>query len=162
MKIEYLNNKIIVYLKKEKMSNIDFENIEKLEEYFKKIFTNLKKIIEIEFNGFYDINIYIDLNYGSVMEIKRQELEYVDYYDNQIDMKITVHDVVNFYKINDVFDIPKNILNKIKIYKYKNNLYCRIIKQITPIELAKLIEMSEIIYKTEDILTYGKKLEQNI
>lgn len=159
MKLEYFNNNLVVYLKKEKIENIDFKNIDELEEYFKDLFIKIKQVVDIELTGFYKINIYLDKHYGAVLEIKREDLEYIDYYDSGIDMRIYVHETIFLYKINDYFDV-KELLKKAKIHLYKKSWYLEIENDLDAIEMAKLLEISEIIYKTEDIINFSKKINK--
>lgn len=158
--MKIINNylKTIVFLNKNKIKNINFEDIDELEDYFKDLFLKLKYLSDISLNGFYIINIYLDHYYGAIIEIKREELEYIEYYDNQIDMKIIVHDITVLYKIEDIFSIPNGLQDKIIIYRYKNKWYIELKKELSDINLANLLENSELIYKTEDIIRYGKKL----
>lgn len=158
--MKIINNylKTIVFLNKNKIKNINFEDIDELEDYFKDLFLKLKYLSDISLNGFYIINIYLDHYYGAIIEIKREELEYIEYYDNQIDMKIIVHDITILYKIEDIFSIPDELKDKIIIYRYQNKWYIELNGELTGISFANLLENSEIVYKTEDIIRHGKKL----
>lgn len=149
------NGKIIkLYLNELKSSFTD--NIG-LEDYFRKLFQKLKRIFDISFTGLYDIDIYSDSIYGSVIELKKEDIEYIDYYENEIDMRIIVHDVTFLYKINDIFEINPKFIKT--IYYYKNSFYLEL-NNSTPFELAEIMEMGDLIYQTEDILRYGKKIIQ--
>lgn len=159
MKLEYFNNNIVVYLKREKIQNIDFKDIDELEEYFKDLFIKIKQVIDIEVNGFYKIDIYMDKYYGVVLEIKREDLEYIDYYDSGIDMRIYVHESTFLYKIKDYFDVTQ-LLEKSKLHLYKRSLYLELKSDLSNIEKAKLLEKSTIIYKTEDIINFSKKINK--
>ena len=65
---------------------IDFKNMDELETYFRNLFLKLKKIFHITFTGLYNIDIYLDQYCGVVIELKKEDLEYIDYYDNEIDI----------------------------------------------------------------------------
>ena len=55
---------------------------------------------------------------------------------------ITVH--TDFmYLVND---IPKSIINKIKLQIKDNNIYIKIINKLNDLEMMKLMEFSEIVY----------------
>lgn len=135
----------------------DFNNNIELEDYFRKLFQKLKRIFNMSFTGLYDIDIYSDQIYGSVIELKKEDIEYIDYYENEIDMRIIVHDVTFLYKIHDIFEIESSIIKT--IYYYKNNFYIEL-NNSNSSELAKIMEMGDLIYQTEDILRYGKKIIQ--
>ena len=80
---------------------IDFKNMDELETYFRNLFLKLKKIFHITFTGLYNIDIYLDQYCGVVIELKKEDLEYIDYYDNEIDMRIISHDATFLYEIPD-------------------------------------------------------------
>ncbi len=145
---------MIIFLNKEYLK-IDFNNIDELEDYFKDLFLTLKNIYNIKLNGFYYIEVFVDKNYGVILELEKEELEYIDYYDNQVDMRVTVNDSEFMYLIND-YD-----LNDImEIYSFQNNLYGKLKKQINSIKMGEILEKGKIIYKDYDkILKYGKRLE---
>ena len=145
---------MIIFLNKEYLK-IDFNNIDELEDYFKDLFLTLKNIYNIKLNGFYYIEVFVDKNYGVILELEKEELEYIDYYDNQVDMRVTVNDSEFMYLIND-YD-----LNDImEIYSFQNNLYGKLKKQINRIKMGEILEKGKIIYKDYDkILKYGKRLE---
>lgn len=134
------DNNIILYLKNEYLKQ---KGIVDIEDSFKEIFELLREFYNIKINGFYDINIYTDQNYGIVIVLKKELLDF-DYYDNQIDMKITFYDTNFLYEIEDLLEF-KNY----KIYHYKNKYY---IEKFKP-------EFSNIIYDTNDIFKYGKLIE---
>lgn len=149
------DGKIIKLYLNELKSKFD-DNIE-LEDYFRHLFQKLKRIFNLSFTGLYDIDIYFDQIYGAVIELKKEDIEYIDYYENEIDMRIIVHDVTFLYKIHDVFEIDPSIIKT--VYYYRNNFYLEI-KNLDLSKLAKLMEMGDLIYQTEDILRYGKKIIQ--
>ena len=93
--------------------------------------------------GYIEVKIYIDNNYGVIINIKKEELEYFDYFNDEIEMNIEIINDSFLYKINEIYD-KEQIKNK-KIYKQKDNLYINIDK-IDNIDLGKIIETSEIIY----------------
>jgi hypothetical protein len=158
MKIKYYGSDIIIYLKKENMSQMDFNDIDKLEDYFKTLFSKLNQVIEIEFNGFYLLDIYLDKYYGSIIKIQKEEVEYFDYY-NQVEMKITIHDTEFLYQINDYFLPNKNIQSKVTYYYYQQKFYLKINEELNSQEMFELLEMSEVIYQTDNILKYGKTIK---
>lgn len=149
MKIEKQDNNLIVFFN-EKTAPKNLNKIE-LEKYFQKMFNKLNNIYNLDLNGNYEINIYKN-KYGVILEIKKEEIEYFDYYDT-IDMHL------NISKYNDILYKTTNIMKDTNIYAYKGEIY------IEPMEidfnkLGLIIENSEIIYgeKAYFIKKRGKKL----
>lgn len=153
------DDKIIVFLNKDKIKNIDFKDEEKLEDYFKSIFLNLNKKYDIELSGYYNINIYKDNNYGAIIEMENDDLDYYNYF-NQIDMKINIsHIPIFLYEIEYSF-LNSNILKNVICYKYLDKLYLKIL-DVDKCDFFQILEFSNIIYggKVDEVLNYGKKVK---
>lgn len=135
-----------IYIKRELINNIDFKDKVSLENYLKKMFKTLKDKYYIAIEGFYDITIYIDKYYGVVLHLEKDEMDYYEYFKNQVDMKLSIIDTEFIYKIDD---IPFNILNKIKIFSKNNNIYIKLKEQLTNLEMMNLLEYSEVTYKKD-------------
>jgi len=135
--------KLIIYLSNQYLDMKKIINIDDLEEYFKEILKILKETYNIEVFGLYNVDVYIDLEYGMILEFEKEELDF-EYSHNQIDMKIKINYSKFLYKTYDL-DVEKND----KIYIYKNSYY---------IEKIKNIEFYEIIYKTDEIIKKGKTI----
>ena len=133
-----------LYIKKELINNIDFNNKSELENYLKKLFKLLKNKYDIKIEGFYNINVYIDKYYGVIFNIEKEELEYYNYIKNQVDMKVVTIDTEFLYLVND---IPFEIINKINISVQDNNIYLKIKEELTNLEMMKLLEFSKVVYK---------------
>ena len=114
MKFVIDNNKFIVFLNKK----FDLDDKLKLEKYFKDLFYNLKNKYNMEVNGYYNINVYADKYYGTIIEMENEDLEYYTYF-NQIDMEINVFKNNFYYEIDYNF-LNKDILNKCLCYKYND------------------------------------------
>lgn len=159
MKVNIVDdNNIIVFLNKFNIKNIDFKNRENIETNFRKIFLKLKNIYNLNIKGYYNITIYIDDDYGAALEIEHEDIDYYDYFDSQVDMRVNViNDNKFLYKIKDIFNLDEKILNKIDIYLFKNKYYIKLKKGVTNIELGKILENSELVYGdiTIDILKIG-------
>lgn len=155
MKINFDDNKIIIYLFKNNIKKEDFNDLKYIEEYFRNIFIRLKQIYNIEINGFYNINVYIDNIFGIVLELIEENIEYIDYYDDVIDMKLELHENEFLYHINDVTNIDESNI----IYKYNNKYYLKIKNKN---ELYKILEYTSVVYKDTDIiLKHAKKYERS-
>lgn len=150
---------IMLYINNMYVDKIIFDDKEELERYFKLLFGKLKNFYKINIRGYYNIRVYTDNFYGIIIHLQRENIDYCDYFGNQVDMRITIEKNNCFlYKISDLFGIDKKILKKINIIKHKKNLYIKIIKKISNIEMATIIENSDIIYDNEvnNIIMNGK------
>lgn len=147
MKIIRDDNDLVVYLNKYYIKDIDLIDFDKLEEYLKNLFEIFKEKYGIIINGFYDIDIYVDKSYGAVIELVKELIDF-DYYDNQIDMKISIHENNFLYEVSDLYDFINN-----DIYLYKKHYY------LEEKNINNIIEFAQIIYKTEEITKYGKIIE---
>ena len=145
VKIDLIGSVYIIYLKKE-ILDIDFNNKEHLESYFKQLFKKLKRIYNIEIKGYYNIKVYVDKNYGVVLEIKKEEFDYYDYLDNQVDMRISIIETKFLYEVNDVI-----LKDKVDVYKLNDHLYLSIKNELSIQEMSYLTEFSKIIYNTDTI-----------
>ncbi len=155
MKINVSDEDIIIYLNKYYTKQIDFLDLTTLEEYMNDLFLTLKNCYNLKISGYYNIDVYIDNNYGVIITMKHEDLEYYDYLVDQIDTQVAIHNNVNFlYKIADFFGV-KNCLTNIdySLYKYDNELYIKINDKIDNISFGNLLEYStEICYDIERIM----------
>lgn len=150
MKIDIIDDKIILYIKKDIIGDLNFENLDDLEDYFKDLILNLKNVYNINISGFYNISVYIDEIYGMVLELVNEE---IDYYINtsQIEMRIIPEHTTFLYELDD----PVMILNS-SLYQYKDRYYLKINNNISYSDYLYVLENSKIVYtKTEDIFKYG-------
>ena len=144
---------------------IDKNIIPKLEEkelsdYLKEIFLRIKNKYNIEIYGYYDVTIYVDKIYGLIIKLVKEELEYLSYYGKQIEMKIIISNNQVFYKVSDIYDIPKKILAKCNIYLYNGEIYLELKEELDFITLGILVENSIVVFEnTENIKKKGKILE---
>lgn len=143
-------------------NNIDFTDKLDIEEYFRSLFKKLKVFYNCDTKGFYTIKVYSDKYYGSIIDMKKEELEYYDYYDNHIDMRFSVKNYSSFlYELDDFFNLDSKLIEKIIVYIYRDRMYARVIKNIDSVTLGRLVENSKIIYNEyiNDIVDYGKIIE---
>ena len=137
---------MIIFLNKIYLNQIDFEDKEKLEIYFRKLLKTLKEFYKININGYYEINVYVDNNYGVILELKKEEIQLI------------VHNTVFLYEIEDYFWIEKELKNKILLYKYNKKIYMVINHNIDDILLGKIIENSNLKYKDNQKIIKEKNL----
>lgn len=155
MRISNIDDDILIYINNE-LINIDFEDLDTTKEYFKELFSKLKNKIEI--NGFYFVNVYKDEIYGIVIELSKEDVDYLDYYTDEVDMHITLIENTFLYEIEDIF-FNQEIIDNSEIIYYKNRVYLKLKNEINDVLKGYLYEFSNLIYKdTKDILNYGKKL----
>ncbi|MBE6139080.1 MAG: hypothetical protein E7174_01045 [Firmicutes bacterium] len=144
MSIRFIDNFTLdIYIKKELIDNIDFNNKDDLEKYLKKLFKTLKNKYDIVIEGFYDINVYVDKYYGVVFHLEKEDLDYYDYYKNQVDMRIMTINTEFLYLVED---IPYYILNKVNVLIENKEIYLKIKENLTKLEMMKLLENSKVVY----------------
>ena len=132
-----------IYIKKEIIDNIDFNNKEDLEKYLKKLFKTLKNKYDIVIEGFYDITMYKDKYYGVIFHLEKEDIDYYDYFKNQVDMRIITIDTNFLYLVED---IPFDIFNKINVIIKDNKIYLKLKEDLTRLEMMKLLEVSKVEY----------------
>jgi len=143
--IKFIDDLIFdIYIKKELINNIDFNNKSELENYLKKLFKILRNKYNIKIEGFYNITVYVDKYYGVIFNIEKEELEYYNYIKNQVDMKVVTIYTEILYLVDD---IPIELLNKFNINIKDNNIYLKIKEELTNLEMMKLLEFSKVVYK---------------
>lgn len=142
MNIKFISDYIFdIYLKQEFIKDVDFNSKDDLENYLKKLFKILNKKYNIIVEGFYDITVYVDKYYGVVIHLEKDNIDYYEYFKNQVDMRIVTINTEFLYKVDD---IPNN--NKFKCIFNNNNIYLKIKEELTLLEMMKLMENSELIY----------------
>ena len=139
MKLEVVDDKIIIYL-------IDyfFESTEKkqLVSDIKDIFIRLMEYYHIELKGYYDVYVYENIKYGTILEIIKQDE--LLFQRELIDIKVKFYKNVDFYlKTKDYF-VFKNYKN---IY-YNDDYYYININYID--NILNVIEFVDILYKEKD------------
>lgn len=148
------------------LTNISFDlsdDTEVLEERFRQIFVKLKEIYDLEIEGYYGIDVYIDPCFGIVVEMESEDLEYFDYFDNQVEMRIVLHtDIPILYEFDDVLDIPELLLIKLDVFFDNNKYYGQTKKKLENLEIGYLLEMSKNIlynHNNKNIIRSEKKLD---
>lgn len=130
------------------LKNYDLNNYNQIEK-------NLIKLLNkhsINLNGYYNVYIYQDSNYGIIIDMQKENLEYLDYFNDQIEFNIEIIKDSFLYEIEDLFTLDKQTLNNFIIYKKGFKFYLEAKKTLQAIEIGQLLENSIIIY--------GKKAKQ--
>ncbi len=137
---------IILYLNRMYIRSLDFTDKEATERYMKRLLMKISNKYNINFDGYYVVNLYVDMNYGVVIEIIKEKLEYLDYFGNQIEINTKVTEGSFLYEVSN-FDVK--LLKKFVIYKLRDKLYLRIKKDISDLEMGKMLECAKIVYGTK-------------
>lgn len=140
-----IDENIVIFLDKIYLQNIDLTNQNQIQKKLIKFINKIQNKYTLDLNGYYNVYIYKDENYGLIVDMRKEELEYLDYF-NQIEMNIQVIEDTFLYKIEDIFRLNKNILKKFIIYKNKDTIYLKAKNKLTSIELGLILENGEIIY----------------
>ncbi len=136
MKIINKDKKIILYLYKNFFST---DNKEIIIKEIKDLFIKLIKYYKLLFSGIYEVFVYENKLYGTIIEIiKKDDLLFSP---DLIDIKVKIKKDTDIYlKTNDYF-VFKDYKD---IYYYKNCFYIPINK-----DYLKLIELTEIEYNLD-------------
>lgn len=146
MKVEVISNGYIIYLNQFNLIDIDFKNMDILEDSFKKLLKKLNNYYHIDINGYYNINVYLDKYYGAILQIEKESLDYYDYFESDtIAMRIKKIDVDFLYEVED-FLFAKDFFDKFKLITKNNHIYLKIIDDLSYKEYLLLTEMSKIVY----------------
>ena len=149
-----------IYLNQDYISEINFEEKYELEAYFKVLFSKLKTYYDIEMQGYYHIKCYTDSYYGMILYVQKEDIEYFDCLDNQVDMRMILEEEQCFlYQIFDYFSFPLFLKKKGDIYQYQKGFYYKLNENLDSISFGTLLEYTEIVFEnTLSILKYGKKV----
>ena len=139
MKIEVTDEKTILYLENYYFKTKDKENLTK---EIKDIFIKLIKYYKFNFSGIYEVNIFENNKYGTILEIiKKDELLFSR---DIIDIKVKIKKYSHLYlKTKDYF-----VFKDYKDIYYQDNNYYIDIKSID--NYLKVIESCELIYNQKD------------
>ena len=141
-----IDENIVFFLNKIYLDNIDLKDENIIEKKLIKLINKIQKQYNIDLNGYYNVYIYKDKNYGLIIEMEKEKLDYLDYFNNQIELNIEIIEDTFLYKTDNIFTIDKTLLEKLIIYINKDEIYLKIKENINDIELGQIIENSQIIY----------------
>ena len=160
MKVEFLSeNNLAIFLNTLYLKQFSKDDDE-IESYLKHLFKLLKRSYGIDLNGYYQISVFIEKYYGTILLIEKEDLEYYDYFDNQIDMCIQIkEDQTILYQIDDFFSLPSEIQKCARLFLYKEKQYIGLNQIISDALMGLLLEHSQIEFQqTDTILTYGEPI----
>jgi len=155
MKLITDGDTIVLYLNKMYISTLDFTDKEATERYMKRLLMKISTKYDIVFDGYYVINLCVDMNYGVVIEVVKEELEYLDYFGNQIEINTKVTQGSFLYEISNY---DKTLFKKFTVYKVKDKFYLRSKQIISDLEMGQMLEQAEIVYgkEADDIIRKAK------
>ena len=132
------DEKIVLYLY-DYFFNLEKENITR---EIKELFLKLIKYYSLKLNGIYEVLLFENSKYGTILEINK--IKELLFNKDVIDIKVKIYKKANIYlKTKDYF-----ILEKYKnIYSKDNNYYINI-NDVD--KIINLIEFIDIIYKEKD------------
>lgn len=147
MKIIFDNGHLTIFLNNLYLKDINLNKKEVIEKFLNELTNKLKFYYDITLKGFINVWLYLDKNYGLVIKIEKEELEYFDY-NEALDMNIKIKEVSFLYELKEVLN--KTFLNKFIIYKYRDNFYLKPKQKLSDIDMGILLENTKIIYKNVD------------
>ena len=136
MKIEDMDNKIIIYLYN---STINIDDTIELNNKIKDVFIKIMKRNNYDFFGYNEVTIYHNSNYGIILEVEKKTDNSFNY--RTIDLKIKVYkDVLMYLEFDDYCfnNRPK------KLIYYDNKYYLKIDRKLN---IYKYLEFAKIKYK---------------
>ena len=144
--------KITIFINKCLLDGVNLNEKKEVEQYLKKLFRRLNEYYNVTINGYYDVDLYIDNFYGIVLDLKKDDISYYDYYENYVDMRIVYHQTDFLYEVDNFWNS-----DKVDNYIYDGKIYAKVINKTGVNEMLELIEHSTIAYKdTGSILTKAK------
>jgi hypothetical protein len=162
MKIEYLNDyNFYIYLNKNYISDLEIKNRECVEKYFKKMFLNLKNNHHLDIYGYYNIKVYVNNNYGLIIDVLKLSNDYFKMPSNKVDMKIMIdNDSIFLYELDDYFFIDKYKDNIKNIYYKDEKYYVELNDDVDELFYFNLLEHSNIIFNDNayEIMMTSSKL----
>lgn len=155
MKVIMNDDKIIVFLNNKDYLLVEKNNIEK---YIKSLFFKLENNYNLDLNGYNEVLIYKDLNYGIILELNKDD---INYFFEQSDIRVNVFRKNKFLYNIDYSYLDNEILSNTVIYKYKNKIYLKIKNNINENIFNKILEYSDIVYgeKVLEILNKCEKVK---
>ena len=132
-----------IYIKNNYILNINFNNEEESEQFLKELFIKIKDIYNIRIEGFYEVEVLIDKYYGIIFHMTKEDIEYYNYFKNKADVKLSI---INTEFLYQVYDIPIDLLKKVDVVIKNDNIYLKVKKKLSDIEMMTLMENSELVY----------------
>lgn len=162
MKIEYVEeDNFYIYLNKCYLSDLELDNKKSVEDYFKKMFLNLKNNHHLDIYGYYNIKVYANKQYGIIIDVFKFNNDYFKMPSNKVDMKIIIDSDNKFlYEIDDYFFASKHKKDIKNIYYKNGKYYLELNNDVDEIFYLYLIEHSHVIFSdyADDIMATSLKM----
>ena len=162
MKVEHVSEyNFYIYLNKYYIADLELNDKQCVEEYFKKVFINLKNNYHLDIYGYYNIRVYANKQYGIIIDVFKLSNDYFKMPGNKVDMKIMIDSDNKFlYEIIDYFLIEsyKNYIRN--IYYKDEKYYLELDDTVDEVFYLYLIEHSNIIFNdvAYEIMATSSKL----
>lgn len=118
-----------------------------------------KMLKKYNLKGIIVFDIYIDTNYGMIVEVKNKKDVL---FNDIIDVKIKFNINISFlYEVDYFYILDNNLINQ-NIYYYKDKFYIELVNEVDRNSFVDLLDNSDIIYNDEinNIINNGIKLEK--
>lgn len=156
MKIILDNNHLTIFLNNLYLKDKNLNDKNEVEVFLGKLIKKIKFYYDLTLEGFINVWLYLDKNYGAVVKIEKEDIEYFDYFNGALDMNIKVMETNFLYEMEELF--PKDFLNKFILYKYRDKFYLKPKEKLNDREMSILLENSKIIYKNIVEITSGSEI----
>ena len=156
MKIILDNNHLTIFLNNLYLKDKNLNDKNEVEDFLGQLIKKIKFYYDLTLEGFINVWLYLDNNYGVVIKIEKEDLEYFDYFNGGIDMNIKVIETNFLYKMEELF--PKDFLNKFIIYKYHDKFYLKPKEKLNIKEMSVLLENTKIIYRNSLEITSSSEI----
>lgn len=140
MKIEKNDDNYVIFIMNNQILSIDFENKEMVKDTLKEFFIKLKKSYLIDFDGFYQVKIYLNKKIGCFFIMNK--LDNYDFVKNSADLKIVINNDYPFYFETENYDY----ISKYKTVYYNLNKYYVNVSLINDNDVIRLSELGNYVY----------------
>lgn len=138
-----------------KYLDFDIYNHDEVKDFIYKLYDKI--LCKYNLKGFIIFDIYIDNNYGMIIEIKKEDNIFLD---KLTDIKIKFNINISFlYEIDYFYLLEEEIKNQV-VYYYRGKFYLEIVNDIESNKFIKILENSKIVYNQDinNIINNGIKL----
>lgn len=147
MKLVLEDNKTIIFFNKLYLNDFNVEDKKDTEQFLRDLVNRIKVKYNLEFNGYYNINIYVDQFYGFIISIEKEELEYFDYFNGQMEFSIKIIKNEFLYKLEEI--LSQELLSKCIVYKSKDKFYVKPKVSFSAKDMGILMENARVIYNAK-------------
>lgn len=148
---------IVIFLNKLYIKSLDLKDKCKLEILIKKVINQFN----IDLNGFIDVKIYSDNNFGIICVVNSCG-DYFDYFSDDLNMNIEIINDTFLYKVNDIYSI-NDFITDFVVFKFKEGFYLKCLN-INDYKLGVVLENADIIYGAEalKVLKNGANIKSEV